>query len=216
MEMGNEKYKDDANTEPLNKQELEILDSMRSSILKGDEEFAKWERSVGNRVPENTVKFSATIKGELLKHLMFLRFIVCEGYHLMTMKDVSKHIVEFGITELVRRVAASKMQSVIHSKMIQSLPSEMRDAVMTVQMREAIKAYVKAINEGSSLADLLDDKATVVQGKAIPKCEKGICPLCKKSVIDSGKTMLFEGVTCHEDCVLNLYSEKNKKPPKEG
>lgn len=203
MDIENERYEDNPEMTPLDKQEKEILQSMKEAVLKGEEEFAKWERSVGNKVAVNTVKFSASIKGKLLKDLMYLKHVVCDGYKLLTKEDVAKSIVEMGIAALMLKVGHSQIQSLIQYKTIMEYPPEMRDALMTVSMREAIKSYVKASNKEMPLSDLLGEA-----GETVPK--EGKCFLCNKQFKEGDKVHQHEGHTYHEECLLDLFSKKGK------
>lgn len=210
----NEKFGEEP--EPLNRQELSILQQIKASVMKAEENFAKWQRDCGNRKPSATVKFEAKVEGESLGKLKFMQIIVNEGYRMISSKEIAARIIELGIDVLYAQLMQSKIQSVIHSQIITGLPPELRDAIVTVEMRNAIKSYIKAINEGSSMADLLDEKAPV-DDKNMPQCEKGKCGICNKPVgsIDNKTVVSFKGNACHSDCVLDSFKKKDSDSDKE-
>jgi len=202
-------YSEDQSVPPLDKQELEILESMKAAALQGEESFAKWKRKTGNRVPEAAIKFTAKIRGELVENFMFLQYVIGDGYKLLTTKDIARHIVEMGIKALLDKVMESRMQAVLRACTLTGLPPEIRDAVLTAEARKALRGYLKTLSTNSGLADVLEEP----DEKSMPATPKvcALCPGCNKplSHTDEDDSVVdFKGEKWHANCLINKHTKQ--------
>lgn len=176
MEFGKEHGEE---AEPLTKQEMEILRSMHASVSLKEASYARWLRGIGNTVPRQPVKFSATLSGEPLKSLRYMVDVLVDGGHFLTKQEMAARIVALGITALhneMRTNNVGRMMKAVHA--ITTLPQEMAEKVLTTEIRKDIKLFVDNMSKDNPLPDLtpgvdaeepdLSQKVVTVAPPAVP------------------------------------------------
>ena len=229
MDWGQDEFKQ---PEPLTAQERSILDGLTDKVAKKGKEFDEWMKKVNDKAPSRRIKFSVELTGERLRKMMFLRFIGVEGMGSLTKDEFVQEVVGLGLEALYDSFAASSMMAVMRMAQIMQLPPEIRDAVLTTEIRQQIKQVVDKVNKNGTLQQMMqtptpraaapksaEDYQKVKSKKSSAKVPQepmdmgltNVCAYCNKPIKDERDCRIYEEKAYHTDCLIDYGLEKQKK-----
>jgi len=210
---------------PLDAQERKLMDEITAHLKACSAKFDKWLKSVEGRIPRRRISFKVTLEGESLRKLEFLRHLVVGGYKAMSDSDLTETVVRLGIDSVYDSFTESSMRHAMKMLQLEMLPPEIREAVMTEEVRESIRGIIKQwADQGDLQSDMAFKLPTHKSPKVagVPSAPKGepsvtvfpentkpVCVRCGKAIADEAH--LYEGKKFHTDCLIDYGVEQKNK-----